>query len=118
MDEKQLAGIVDRNKKRKELKNATTPGEWLYDSFAFVDTGEELPKAKQMGILVRPRTWFEKLFDEYGRSVLDRWTEKRGGKGNLQPYHDARFIVEAHNDTVEDDVDVLVAEVKRLRSKS
>ena len=111
MTDAELDQIGERNRKRRELKSATTPGEWLYDSFAFVDTGESLPKVKQIGILVRPRSWFEKLWEEFGQGTLDRWTDQK----NLQPYYDADWIVQAHNDSVEDDVEALLAEVRRLR---
>jgi hypothetical protein len=111
MTDAELRGIEERNRERKKLKDTTTRGEWLYDSFAFVDTGEYLPKAKQIGILVRPRTWFEELWDQFGNDVLDRWLDHK----NLQPYYDADWIVHSHNDTVERDVDALLVEVKRLR---
>ena len=113
LSEKQLSEIDERNKTRKELKRKTTAGEWLYDSFAFIDAGaERLPRSKQMCIIVRPRTWLDAAWEKCGDGFLDQWINPK----NMQPYHDANWIVEAHNDQVEKDIDALLAEIKRLGS--
>jgi hypothetical protein len=112
MTDEQLAAIEKRNAERRELRSQTTPGEWLYESFAFVHAGEAtLPARKRLGIVVRPRTWFHSLWDKYGTGILDEGLDPK----DMQPYYDADWIAQAHTDRADDDVDHLVREVKRLR---
>ena len=85
----------------------------MYDSFAFIDApgdSQGLPRDRQMCIIVRPRTWLDKLWENCGR-VLDQWLDSK----DMQPYLDADYIVESHNEDVEGDVDMLIAEVRRLK---
>jgi hypothetical protein len=109
-----LREIQERNERRKESKVKTTPGEWLYDSFAFVDAGSDpsmpLPKNEQMCIIVRPRTWLDFVWNRYGNRILDEGIDPK----DLSPYYDANWIVESHNDSVERDIDALLAEIGRL----
>lgn len=54
------------------------------------------------------------MWDKHGTGFLDEGTDIK----NLQPYYDADWIVHAHNDSVEDDVDALLAEIASLKSRS
>ena len=93
-----LKAIQKRNEERKERKAETTPGEWRYESFAFVDASgglsKPLPKSKQMWIIVRPATWLDSVWQKYGNSFQDEGIDLK----NIQPYHDADWIAHAHND--------------------
>jgi len=84
-----LMEIRKRNEERKEMKSETSPGEWLYDSFAFIDAGCDLsmplPRNKQMCILVRPRTWMDFVWNKYGNSFQDEGIDPK----DMQPYQDA-----------------------------
>jgi hypothetical protein len=109
-----LREIRERNQRRQERKLKTTPGDWLYDSFAFIDAGSDpsklLARNKQMCVIVRPRTWLDSAWDRYGHHFLDEGIDPK----DMSPYYDADWIVEAHNDSVERDVDTLLAEIRRL----
>ena len=110
----ELNQLTARNRERKKLKAATTPGPWGYESFAYVCQPESPPRARRMGILVRPQQWFDDLQDRYGDDVLDRGRQVTRPWG-LQPYKDALYIAKARSDVAEKDIDLLIAEVRRLQ---
>jgi hypothetical protein len=108
-----LIEIQKRNQERKELKAQTTPGKWLYESFAFVDAGSDLPRDRQMCVFVRPRNWMDLAWRKYGNSFQDELIHPTE---NLSSYHNAYWIANTHNDPVEDDVEALLAEIHRLKA--
>ena len=116
MTDEQLNEIQERNEERKKRKAVTTPGEWLYDSFAFIDAGTYPPLARnrQMCIIVRPRSWLDSAWESCGNGFLDHGINPK----DMQPYNDATWIVQAHNDLVENDVDLLLTEIRRLKPSS
>lgn len=107
-----LKEIEERNRARKEAKKKASPGPWTYDSFAFINIPETVPRNKRTGILVRTEKVFDSLGEQFGKQVLDQGVDYK----NMLQVYDAKFIVEARNDGVEGDVEDLIAEVKRLRS--
>ena len=109
IDEEQLAAIQKRNQQRKEMKQGASEGPWEYDSWAFVHQAETIPRTRRFGILVRPMTWFDAL----GRRI-DEGLPK-GRQMIQQGYYDAEYIAKARDDGVEEDIDALLSEVKRLR---
>jgi hypothetical protein len=110
-----LALIEQRNEKRRQLKAATSKGPWCYDSYGCV-----MPPAGTL-IVVRRTDWWDRLSDRYGQArpaenvtgMLDEHLDYN----DLQPYHDAEWIAETHEDLVADDVDTLIREVRRLRDQ-
>jgi hypothetical protein len=108
-----LKGIEGRNAKRKKLKGSASPGPWEYDSFGFIHQAQSVKPAKRIGILLRPMTWFHKLRDKYGS--LDTGFSQPDFK---QAYYDAKYIIEERNASVEEDIEALLAEVRRLQKKA
>lgn len=105
-DEK-LDAIEERNKQRRMLKEAASPGPWVYDSFGFVHQAQRVPRSKRLGILVRPMQWF--------RELGDRIDEGFSQTKFIQAYYDADYVAHARTDGAEDDIDLLLAAVRRLR---
>lgn len=106
-----LKGIEERNAKRRELKKSASPGPWEYDSFGFIHQSEAVAPKKRIGILLRPMTWFRKLQDQYGANFLDRGFSQ---PDFIQAYYDAEYIIEERNTSSEEDIDALLAEMRRL----
>jgi hypothetical protein len=109
-----LKAIKERNVKRKELKRSTSPGPWEYDSFGFIHQSEAVKPEKRIGILLRPVSWFHGLQEKYGSNFLDTGFSQ---PKFIQAYYDAEYIIEERNSSVEDDIDALLVEVRRLQPK-
>ena len=106
----ELAKIEQRNAKRKELKNAASPGPWTYDSLGFVFQGEGVPAGNRLSVVVRPTQWFDSL----PGTLIDDGIPLRLVQ---QIYSDADYIANARNDEADSDIDVLLAELRRLRTQ-
>lgn len=107
LSDEQLDAIEETNKQRRTLKEAASPGPWEYDSFGFVHQAQRVPISKRLGILVRPMTWFRAL----GHRIDEEFSQTKF----IQAYYDADYIAQARTDGAEDDIDLLLAEVRRLR---
>ena len=108
LTESDLKAIEDRNARRRELKEATSKGPWEYDSWAYVQVSEEIPLKNRLAILIRPEEWFRAL-----GSRIDDGTEKYMHLVK-QAYADASFVIESRSDPVDEDIEVLISEVRRL----
>jgi hypothetical protein len=91
-----LLALAERNRRRRERKQAATVGPWV--------------AARRYEI--EPRDAFH-ILERGGCRVA------RLGDHRLEGWHDANasFIAGARNDPVEDDIDLLLAEVRRLRGE-
>ena len=110
MTDEELAQSENRNKQRKELKSAATPGPWMYESFGCAMVPSCVPKDKRTIIIVRLESWFDDLYETCGDGILDK-----GTTNSLQPYYDAEYIAESRSDQTEEDIDALLEEVRWLR---
>lgn len=115
MDDIDLETISERNKRRRQIKAAATPGPWhvvqLDDEHAM----------SMVAVATQPDDGRSRRWPDFDASVLvsatlvqqpryvdiadERWDEN------------AAFIASARNDNVEDDVDTLLAEIDRLRQQ-
>ncbi|MBW1767426.1 MAG: hypothetical protein JRJ65_10295 [Deltaproteobacteria bacterium] len=106
--------IEIRNEERKALRPNVSKGHWKYESFAFIEVDSE-PNMDRSCILVRRRSWFERLIKKYGRKILDEETAEENKNHAVQSEHDGLYIVKALNDSIEEDVAQLISEIRRLR---
>lgn len=112
---KEFLEIEARNEKRKVLRAEVSKGQWDYDSFAWVEV-DSRPYNERSCILIRRRSWFDKLLKKHGANFLDEGTTVGNRKHALQPARDGLYIEAALNDQIEEDVQKLLAEIRRLRS--
>jgi hypothetical protein len=63
-------------------------------------------------VLVRREAWFEHLTEKHAGIVDEGWNTRI----DSHAVDDAIFLMEARNDALDDDVDLLIAEVRRLRA--
>jgi hypothetical protein len=121
LSQKQLVEIEEQHKKRKVYRANLPPGSWLYDSFAFVENRDDFMTGPRVGledrvcILVRRRTWIDALMKACGDDILDEGTTARSNDKALQPAHVAQYIELFMNGSVEDHIERLIDEVRRLR---
>ena len=117
MTEKELADIAERSQDRRKLKRKASPGSWCYDSLGYLlqvnypCEHRRVKPGKRIAVLVRPVTWFRALQEQHGREVDEGIPQS----GYLPVYRSAQYIVAALNETVEEDIDSLLKEVRRLR---
>lgn len=98
MTPEQLQAIRERNERRKGLKAETSPGTWL--------VGFPSPEFHQRATGCRGKC--RNIYTDDG-SVSASCTGLDAD--------DVEFIAAAHNDAVEADVDVLLAEIDRLQTE-
>ena len=109
LSEQSVRQIEERNRERRARKARVTPGPWLYDSFAFLDSDPTVvPRKRQMCVLVRPRSWFDTLIEKHGSGILDEGLDTK----DMQPYYDAEYIAQTRTDTAEDDIDALLQHIR------
>jgi len=106
--------IEARNENRRSLRAEVSKGSWTYDSFAWIEA-DTAPYKERSCILVRRRSWFDKLLRKHGTGFLDVGTTEGSQKHALQPAHDGLYIEAILNDPIEDDIAKLLSEVRRLR---
>jgi hypothetical protein len=94
-----LLALAQRNRRRRERKQAATPGPWTWE-----DVDEK---------------WLSGPFrsDEMPAVIGAIGDDGLTARVCVEP-ENATFIAEARNDPVEDDVDLLLAEVRRLRGEA
>jgi hypothetical protein len=114
LSREELLDIEVRNEKRRTLRAAVSNGAWTYDSFAWIEVDTK-PYEERSCILVRRRSWFDKLLQKHGTTLLDEGTTEGSRKHTLQPAHDGLYVTAALNDPIEDDIAKLLSEVRRLR---
>ena len=102
-----------RNEKRRVLRADVSKGPWGYESFAWIEA-DTTPYKEQSCILVRRRSWFHNLWQNYGTGILDEATAEGTRKYALQPAYDGLYVKAVLNDPIEDDIAKLLAEVRRL----
>ena len=115
----QLSEIESRHKERKQYSDHIPRGPYYYDSFAFVgnyfDGPPERPGShpkKKIGILIRRREWFKSIDMDANLGT----SEQR--KEYLRPCYDlGEYIAHVCTQPVEEDIDALLAEVKRLKEQ-
>ncbi len=111
---KEFLEIETRNETRRELRLDVSEGAWSYDSFAWIEANTR-PSEERSCVLVRRRSWFNRLSKKYGDGVLDEGTTEGSRKHAVQPAHDGLYIEAALNDPIEDDIGKLISEIRRLR---
>jgi len=107
--------IEKRNEKRKLLRAEVSKGRWDYESFAWLEV-ESKPFKERSCILIRRKSWFEKLLKDYGAEFLEKGTTEGNRKHALQPAHDGLYLEAVLNDPIEEDIIKLLAEIRRLRT--
>ena len=110
----ELLDIEAKNERRRALRADVSKGSWTYDSFAWIEA-DTRPYKERSCILVRRRSWFDKLLRKHGTGFLDQGTTEGSRKHALQPAHDGLYVEAALNDSIEDDIAKLLSEVRRLR---
>ena len=116
---KELSEIESRHKDRKAFSDHIPRGPYLYDSFAFVHNHFEFPPErpgnhpeKKVGILVRRRDWFNSVNMDANPGTSKQIKEY------LMPCYDlGEYIARVCTQPVEEDIAVLLAEVKRLNEQ-
>lgn len=98
----ELGGLRARNQKRRELKDAATPGPWM------IDPPWGLPW--EVGGNCRSLEKTLTVARTLGGPMMNMPQEDAD-----QATRDAQFIAAARNDPVEADIDALIAEVKNLQ---
>lgn len=115
-----LAKIERRHKARKEYSDHIPRGPYLYNSFAFVHNAFEFPPErlgrhpeKNVGILVRRQDWFDSIEMDANPGTPKQVREY------LRPCTDlGQYIALTCTHPVEEDIAVLLREVKRLKRES
>jgi hypothetical protein len=119
MTEEQLTAIENRNRELHNLKRKSSPVDWIYDSFGFIESYQDIagPYRKlPVGILVRPITWYRALQERYGTGILDHdYAGSLYRPRSMQCYRDCEYIIRARNGSAEEDIAALVKEVRRLQ---
>jgi hypothetical protein len=115
LSREEILDIEARNETRKTLRADVSKASWVYDSFAWVEADTK-PYKERSCILVRRRSWFDKLLRKYGTGFLDEGATEGSLKHALQPAHDGLYIEAALNDPIEDDIGKLLSEVRQFRS--
>jgi hypothetical protein len=122
LSDEQLADIEERQKERREYRSELPPGRWRYESFAFLENCSDFDMGLFVGladlvcILVRRRAWIDGLLKACGEDILDAGTVVRGDEKDLQPALVGRYIVTLMDGSVENDINLLLDEVRRLRN--
>jgi hypothetical protein len=114
----ELAEIADRQQQRQELADELPPGQWLYDSFAFLQncSDDQLVRPEdKVCIVVRRRQWLDALLTSYGADVLDKGTVVRDDDRALHPARVALYLEMLLDRSIERDLKALLDEVQRLR---
>ena len=111
----ELSTIEQRHKERKEFSDHIPSGPYFYDSFAYVHNDlsqrpQKQPKSKlkKVGVLVRSQDWFNTIDMDanLGNSL----------KEYIIPCRDlGEYIALVCTHPVEEDLAMLLAEVRRLR---
>ena len=114
LSREELLDIESRNENRKPLRADVSKGDWIYDSFAWIEV-ETKPYKERSCILVRRRSWYDKLLRKHGAGFLDEGITEGSQKHALQPARDGLYIKAVLNDPIEDDIAKLVEEIRRLR---
>jgi len=108
-----LTDIADRNRQRRQMKSTTTPGPWhvvqLDDDHAMSLVG--ISTVADDG---RNRRWPDFDSGELVAATLVQ-QPRYVDVADVRWEENAAFIAFARGDSVEDDVDALLAEVERLR---
>jgi len=113
MDQLEITDIADRNRRRRELKSVSTPGPWHVVQF------DDDHAMGLVGISTKPDDGGDRRWPDFHGSELvaatlvqePRYVDVADGRWE----ENAAFIAFARGDSVEDDVDALLAEVERLR---
>lgn len=114
LSREELLDIEARNENRRALRADVSKGSWIYESFAWIEA-DTTPYKERSCVLVRRRSWFDKLLRKHGTGLLDEGTTEGSRKHVLQPAHDGLYVEAALNDPIEDDIAKLLSEVRRLR---
>jgi len=97
----ELLDIESRNERRRAFRADVSKGSWTYDSFAWIEP-DTRPYKERSCILVRRRSWFDKLLRKHGTGFLDQGTTEGSRKHALQPAHDGLYVEAALNDPIEE----------------
>ena len=116
LTEENLAAIEKRHEARKEFYDHIPSRPYFYDSLGYVHNDLALrpanqpkSKLKRVGVLVRGQNWFSSI-------NMDANLNKEG-KEDMLAYSDlGQYLALVCDHTVEEDVAVLLAEVRRIRS--
>ncbi len=121
LTDEQLSEIEKRNRKRQDLRADIPSGRWDYDSFAFIENGNDwesgasVARADHVCILIRRRAWIDGLINACGDSILEEGAFARGDEKDSQPAHVGFYVEALLEGTTERDVAELIEEVRRLR---
>ena len=114
----QLSEIERRHKDRKAYSDLIPKGPYSNNSFAFVynhcEWSPERPgdhPKKKVGVLIRPRDWFKSINMDanLGIELIKEYGQPCGVLGE--------YIAHVCTQPVEEDIDALLAEVKRLKEQ-
>jgi hypothetical protein len=108
MSDDELKRIKTENEQRKEYRRDMAPGKWDYDSMGFIDNGHR-PRQTRTAVLVRTRDWFDRI--AMGEGIVDF-----SKTATLQIMGAGQYIAEVCSTTPETDIELLLAEVRRLRA--
>jgi hypothetical protein len=99
----EFLSIEKRNEKREVLRGGVSKGRWVYESFATLEV-ESRPYKERSCILLRRKSWFEKLLKKHGTDFFDKGTTDGNRKHALQPARDGLYLEAALNDPIEEDI--------------
>lgn len=116
LTEETLSVIERQHKERKQYYDHIPSGPYSYDSLGYVynelalrPANQPKSKLKRVGVLVRSQSWFDSI-------DMDKNLNKEGSK-DMSAYSDlGQYLAFVCDHDVEEDVAILLAEVRRLRS--
>jgi hypothetical protein len=116
-----LLTLADRNRQRRERKERATPGPWVWELSEDDPAWEiELEYGDREAHLISYSNVYSPNGEQNGPGLwpcLVLGCARRKSGNSYPKSRDREFIAEARNDPVEDDIDLLLAEVRRLRGE-